>query len=66
MRSPSTAAIPHNSPPVTSAGSAIPLALALQHAWQYGVPAARRGVVSPLLGAGVLGVILVLTGWPVS
>ncbi|MFI6402800.1 chromate efflux transporter [Streptomyces sp. NPDC050548] len=56
------------------AGSAIPLALALQHAWQYGVlaaaalwlPAARRGVVSALLGAGVLGVIVVLAGWPVS
>ena len=56
------------------AGSAIPLALALQHAWQYGVlaaaavrlPAARRGVVSALLGAGVLGVIPVPAGWPVS
>ncbi|MFC4506212.1 MULTISPECIES: chromate efflux transporter [Streptomyces] len=56
------------------AGSAIPLALALQHAWQYGVLAAaavwllaaRRGVVSALLGAGVLGAIVVLAGWPVS
>jgi chromate transporter len=56
------------------AGSAIPLALALQHAWQFAVLAAaavwllaaRRGVVSALLGAGVLGVAAVLAGWPVS
>ncbi len=56
------------------AGSAIPLALALQHAWQYGVLAAaavwllaaRRGVVSALLGAGVLGATVVLAGWPVT
>jgi chromate transporter len=56
------------------AGSAIPLALALEHAWQFAVLAAaavwllaaRRGVVSALLGAGVLGVAAVLAGWPVS
>jgi len=56
------------------AGSAIPLALALQHAWQFAVLAAaavwllaaRRGVVSALLGAGVLGATVVLAGWPVS
>ncbi|MFG2794755.1 chromate efflux transporter [Streptomyces sp. NPDC048419] len=56
------------------AGSAIPLALALQHAWQFGVLAAaalwllaaRRGVVTALLGAGVLGVIAALIGWPVT
>jgi chromate transporter len=56
------------------AGSAIPLALALQHAWQFAVLAAaavwllaaRRGVVSALLGAGVLGIAAVLAGWPVS
>ena len=56
------------------AGSAIPLALALQHRWQYGVLAlaalwllaARRGVVSTLLGAGVLGVGAALAGWPIG
>lgn len=55
------------------AGSAIPLAMALQHLWQLGVLAAaalwllaaRRGVVSALLGAGVLGVVAALVGWPV-
>ncbi len=53
------------------AGSAVPLALVLQHAWQYGVLgaaalwllAAGRGVVSTLLGAGALGVVAALTGW---
>jgi chromate transporter len=56
------------------AGSAIPLALALQHLWQVGVLAAaavwllcaRRGVVSALLGSGALGVAAALAGWPVS
>ncbi|WP_035844549.1 chromate efflux transporter [Kitasatospora azatica] len=56
------------------AGSAIPLALALQHAWQYAVLAAaavwllagRRGVVSALLGAGALGVAASWAGWPVT
>jgi chromate transporter len=56
------------------AGSAIPLALALQHAWQFGVLAgaaiwllaARRGVVSALLGAGALGVVAALVGWSVT
>lgn len=56
------------------AGSAIPLALALAHAWQFGVLAAaavwllllRRGVVTGLLAAGVLGVVAVLAGAPVS
>ena len=55
-------------------GSAIPLALALQHLWQCGVLAAaavwllaaRRGVVSALLGAGALGVAAALIGWPVT
>ncbi|MDJ0346213.1 chromate transporter, partial [Streptomyces sp. PH10-H1] len=55
-------------------GSAIPLAMALQHLWQYGVlaaaavwlPAARRGVVSALLAAGALGVAVALAGWPVT
>jgi chromate transporter len=63
-------------PAVTGAiaGSAIPLALALQHAWQFAVLAAaavwllaaRRGVVSALLGAGVLGVAAAMAGWPVA
>ncbi|MCZ4124865.1 MULTISPECIES: chromate efflux transporter [Streptomyces] len=56
------------------AGSAIPLALAMQHVWQFGVLAAaaiwlltgRRSVVTALLGAGVLGVALALAGWPVT
>ncbi len=56
------------------AGSAIPLALTLRHAWQFGVLAAgglwllaaRRGVVSALIGAGLLGVGAALVGWPVG
>jgi chromate transporter len=55
------------------AGSAIPLALALTHAWQFGVLTAaalwlllaKRGVVTALLGAGVLGVAAELSGWAV-
>jgi chromate transporter len=54
------------------AGSAVPLALALSHAWQYAILAAaalwllalRRGVVSALLGAGLLGVVAALAGLP--
>jgi chromate transporter len=53
-------------------GSAIPLAGALQETWQYLVLAAaaiallvaRRGVVSTLLWAGLVGVIVVLAGGP--
>ncbi|MDJ0341755.1 hypothetical protein QMK19_04375 [Streptomyces sp. H10-C2] len=56
------------------AGSAIPLAMALQHAWQFAVLAlvalwllaARKGVVSALVGAGVLGVTAAMAGWAVS
>jgi len=52
------------------AGSAIPLARALAHPWQFAVLGAaalallafRRGVVSTLLGAGGLGVIAALAG----
>jgi chromate transporter len=55
-------------------GSSIPLALALQHLWQYGVLAAaalwllvaRRGPVSALLGAGALGIAAALIGLPVA
>jgi chromate transporter len=55
------------------AGSAIPLALALTHGWQLGILgiailwllAARRGVVSALVGAAVLGTIAALAGAPV-
>lgn len=55
-------------------GSAVPLAMANQHAWQFGVLAlagvallpARRGVVSTLVGAACLGVGAYLIGWPVS
>ena len=51
-------------------GAAIPLALALRHGWQYGVLAAaavallgaRRGVVPTLLAAGLVGVVVALTG----
>jgi chromate transporter len=56
------------------AGSALPLSLALHHLWQVGVLAAaagwllaaHRSVVSALLGAGGLGVVAALIGWPVS
>lgn len=56
------------------AGSAIPLALVLQHGWQFGVLAAaavwllglKRGVVSALLGAGALGIVAALVGWAVT
>lgn len=55
-------------------GSAIPLTLALQEGWQYGVLAlaaavlfvARRGVVLTLLLAGVVGAAAVLLGAPVA
>lgn len=54
-------------------GSAVPLALALEHVWQAGVLAlaavglflARRGVVTVLLGAGAIGAVAVLLGAPV-
>ena len=56
------------------AGSAIPLSSELTHLWQAGVGAAaavwllalRRGVVTALLGAGVLGLIAALAGAPVG
>ncbi len=56
------------------AGATIPLGLALAHLWQLGVLALaavwllglRRGVVTALVGAGVLGVIAVLSGAPVA
>jgi chromate transporter len=56
------------------AGAAIPLALALGHLWQYAllVGAAawllgvRRGVVSTIVGAAVVGSIAVLAGAPVG
>jgi chromate transporter len=61
-------------PAVTGAiaGSSIPLALALQHAWQYAVLAAaavwllaaHRSVVIALLAAGGLGVVA--AGWSVT
>jgi chromate transporter len=55
-------------------GVAIPLALAVQHAWQVGVLAAaacsllvlRRGVVVTLAGAAAVGVVASLLGAPVS
>jgi len=61
-------------PAVTGAiaGSAIPLGLAFQHLWQIPVLAGallwlfviRRGVVSGLLVAGVIGAVVALTGLP--
>src|SRR5262249_8906605 len=53
--------------------SAIPLAQALNHVWQLGILivaslwllAARRGVVSALVGAALLGIIAALAGAPV-
>lgn len=55
-------------------GSAVPLTLALQEAWQYGVLVlaaaalfvARRGVVSVLLLAGVVGAAAVVLGAPIA
>jgi chromate transporter len=54
-------------------GAAIPLALALHEAWQFGLLAAaalgllvfRRGVVTTLLVAGVAGVVASLVGAPI-
>ncbi|HEY1915093.1 MAG TPA: chromate efflux transporter [Streptosporangiaceae bacterium] len=56
------------------AGAAIPLAIGLSHLWQAGVVllaavwliALRRGVVTALAGCGVLGVIAMLAGAPLS
>ena len=56
------------------AGSAVPLALALEFTWQYGLLAAaavwlfaaRRGVTSALVGAGALGVVIGVAGGPVG
>jgi chromate transporter len=56
------------------AGAAVPLGLELEHAWQVGVLALaaiwllllRRGVVTTLLGAGVLGVVAALAGLAVT
>lgn len=56
------------------AGSAVPLALSLQHQWQALVLVAalgwlflaRRGVVGALLGAGTLGVLASFAGWPIG
>jgi chromate transporter len=54
------------------AGSAIPLGRELSHLWQLGVLALaavwllalRRGVVPALIGAGIIGVVVVLAGAP--
>ncbi len=54
-------------------GAAIPLALALEEAWQLGVLAAaaiallvfRRGIVTTLVAAGTIGVIASLLGAPI-
>jgi chromate transporter len=56
------------------AGSAIPLALTVGHGWQYVLLVGaglwllvlRRGVVSALLLAGVLGIAATLVGLPVG
>lgn len=55
-------------------GSAVPLALALQHAWQYAVLAAaavfllaaRRGVVTTLLTAAAIGIAAAAVGLPIT
>ena len=55
------------------AGSAIPLALALNHLWQFAVLSLaavwlipmRKGVVAAIVTAGVLGVVAALTGLPI-
>ena len=56
------------------AGAAVPLGLSLSHLWQAAVLAAaavwlvafRRGVVTAIVGAAVLGVITFLAGGPVT
>ncbi|WP_406196728.1 chromate efflux transporter [Kitasatospora sp. NBC_01560] len=56
------------------AGSAVPLAVALGHGWQWVVLAAallrlavaRKGVVLTLLGAGAAGVLAAVAGLPVA
>jgi chromate transporter len=56
------------------AGAAVPLALSLNHLWQAAVLAVaavwllafRRGVVTAIVGAAVLGVITFLAGGPVT
>jgi chromate transporter len=56
------------------AGASIPLALALNHPWQLAVLAGaacwlllfRRGVVSAIIGAGIVGVAVALLGAPVG
>ncbi len=56
------------------AGSAIPLGLALAQPWQAGIIVLalvwllvlHRGVVTALLGAGILGIIAVLLGLPIA
>ena len=54
------------------AGAAVPLGIALVHLWQLGVLGLaavwllglRRGVVTALVAAGVLGVVAVMAGAP--
>jgi len=56
------------------AGASIPLALALGHPWQVAVLAGaacsmlvlRRGVVSTIVGAGIVGIVAALAGAPVG
>ncbi len=56
------------------AGAAIPLALELSRVWQLGILAVaaawllgfRKGVVSALLGSGLLGIVIVAAGASVS
>ncbi|MDT5182082.1 MAG: chromate transporter [Mycobacterium sp.] len=55
-------------------GSAVVLAAALNHGWQYGILAVsaawllllRRGVVTALIGAAILGVAAALSGWQIG
>ena len=57
-----------------TAGSSVPLAMALRHLWQFvllGVAALwllalRRGVVTALVAAGAAGAVLALAGLPVG
>jgi chromate transporter len=56
------------------AGSSVLLAFSIAHLWQLGVLALatlwllilKRGVVSALLGAGAVGLVAALLGWPVN
>jgi chromate transporter len=56
------------------AGAAYPLSLGLGEAWQLAVLAlaagwllvVRRGAIAALMGAGALGILAAVAGWPIG